>query len=193
MKNCSIENCQTKSVKRGYCDKHYRRWWVHGDPNTILIHRHNLESNSKTCPTCSIEKLKKEFYSSKYNKDGLRGQCKTCETSYQLLHADDRRDYHKNWKLLDRYGITLDDWEDLFLSQDHKCAICKTEKHNGINWHTDHCHETGLVRGILCFDCNNVVGKVENGWDVEVPAINNYLKRWEQCRTKSLSRMVNSA
>ena len=29
---CSIDSCERKSVSRGWCDRHYRRWKRHGDP-----------------------------------------------------------------------------------------------------------------------------------------------------------------
>lgn len=35
-KICSIPNCGKPSAKRGWCGMHYRRWRLHGDPNTKL-------------------------------------------------------------------------------------------------------------------------------------------------------------
>lgn len=29
---CSISNCGNKVIARGWCDSHYRRWQLHGDP-----------------------------------------------------------------------------------------------------------------------------------------------------------------
>jgi hypothetical protein len=63
------------------------------------------------------------------------------------------------------YGITLDQFNDLFLSQGSKCAICKGDASNGKNWHVDHCHQTGRIRGILCHPCNLMIGHA--GDDVE--------------------------
>jgi hypothetical protein len=64
-----------------------------------------------------------------------------------------------NRKLKNLYGITLEEKERMFRSQDKACAACKTaevtdEKH----WHVDHCHDTKKIRGILCHHCNVGIG-----------------------------------
>jgi hypothetical protein len=55
-----------------------------------------------------------------------------------------------------RYGIRWDEYIYMLRSQDSECLICG-------NWfderpHVDHNHETGLVRGLLCSDCNLGLG-----------------------------------
>lgn len=56
------------------------------------------------------------------------------------------------------YGLTQEQWGDLFTAQGACCAVCKsTVPHSKKGWQTDHCHDTGKVRGILCADCNRVV------------------------------------
>lgn len=32
MPKCSIEHCTRQSLKRGWCNRHYLRWWTYGDP-----------------------------------------------------------------------------------------------------------------------------------------------------------------
>lgn len=43
MKRCKIEGCGERAHARGWCQKHYRSWYNHGDPLTIKQHqRHGL-------------------------------------------------------------------------------------------------------------------------------------------------------
>ncbi len=56
------------------------------------------------------------------------------------------------------YGIEPDEWNDMFERQGRCCAICRTTTPGGrFNaWNTDHDHQTGKVRGILCARCNRM-------------------------------------
>lgn len=42
--------------------------------------------------------------------------------------------------------------------QGSHCAICGTVALDGKAWHIDHDHTTGVVRGILCPNCNLGLG-----------------------------------
>ncbi|MEY4507941.1 MAG: Pectobacterium phage [Pseudomonadota bacterium] len=85
--------------------------------------------------------------------------------------ADTTSWYHKNReKVTDRrlqraYGITLKQAREMLASQGGVCAICKNlledqacagKSRRGTV--IDHCHETGLVRGVLCSLCNKGLG-----------------------------------
>ncbi len=61
-----------------------------------------------------------------------------------------------------KYGITLEQWEELFTAQGQRCAICQRD-HPGrtSGWALDHNHDTGEIRGILCHRCNVALGFVE--------------------------------
>lgn len=48
----------------------------------------------------------------------------------------------------------------MFLAQDGKCAICRTERRWKYRLVVDHCHTTNKVRGLLCESCNLVIGKM---------------------------------
>ncbi len=71
--------------------------------------------------------------------------------------------------LLARFGLTADAYDALFAKQHGRCAICGREEWR-IDKRTsrpralavDHCHETGRVRGLLCFSCNIAIGFLED-------------------------------
>lgn len=79
--------------------------------------------------------------------------------------------WRNNW-LRENYGITLEQREAMLSSQGHKCFICRASeaggKHNA--WHTDHCHKTGRVRGILCMRCNIALGQFVGDGDYDKDA-----------------------
>lgn len=55
-----------------------------------------------------------------------------------------------------RYGMTLADYDAMLAEQDGVCAICKTKPEPTLN--VDHSHETNVVRGLLCRNCNMGLG-----------------------------------
>jgi hypothetical protein len=79
------------------------------------------------------------------------------------------------------YGISLENYRDLYIEQDGKCYICsstgfKIEPNSGTDLAIDHCHETGKVRGLLCHNCNRALGLLKDNL--------NYLNRAKEYLTK---------
>ena len=61
------------------------------------------------------------------------------------------------------YGITLEDYNLMLERQNGRCAICNGQeifrgKGKIHNLSVDHCHASGKVRGLLCRNCNQVIG-----------------------------------
>lgn len=84
---------------------------------------------------------------------------------YARLYRKTRPEINKNQLLKKCYGITLDDYNRMLKAQNGVCAICEgTEKStcekNGKvrTLNVDHCHTTGLIRGLLCSRCNRALG-----------------------------------
>src|SRR5688572_9957760 len=57
-----------------------------------------------------------------------------------------------------KYGITVEQYDELLAAQGGVCAICTSPPRDDISLHVDHDHETGERRGLLCFRCNNALG-----------------------------------
>lgn len=67
---------------------------------------------------------------------------------------------------LKKYGLSKQDYELLLICQGGVCGICKQENNNKRNWHIDHCHDTGRVRGVLCHHCNLLLGNARDSIDI---------------------------
>ncbi len=109
----------------------------------------------KRCADCKETKPYDEFPRNKNSKDGYHCYCNACnnartDESRQRVHGGSRH-YH----LKHRHGIGADQFDDLVRQQGGVCAICGRPDPE----HVDHDHETGEVRGILCFNCNGGLGQ----------------------------------
>jgi len=70
------------------------------------------------------------------------------------------------------YGITQEHYQEMFLAQNGKCAVCKqpetdldTRTQKIANLHIDHDHKTGKVRALLCRGCNTAYGQLNEDPD----------------------------
>jgi hypothetical protein len=61
------------------------------------------------------------------------------------------------------FNITPVEWERIAAHQHGVCFVCN-KKPVGKRLATDHCHATGLLRGLLCHRCNALLGKLENNF-----------------------------
>src|SRR5690242_47776 len=72
-------------------------------------------------------------------------------------------EYRANYLLRDqtrKYGISRDDYAAMLERQHHACGICE-RRFTGKPC-VDHCHMTGLVRGLLCQGCNLALGHLQD-------------------------------
>jgi hypothetical protein len=69
------------------------------------------------------------------------------------------------------YGLTEEDVSQMISAQGGACAICQTTEEPARGWNIDHCHATGDVRGILCINCNMMLGMANDRPEVLAAAI----------------------
>ena len=93
------------------------------------------------------------------------------------LAAQRKRRQHPDFKRKERdahlrrkFGITLDEYDEMLRAQGGVCAICGRPPRDDISLHVDHDHEHGRIRGLLCFRCNNALGDFGDDYDTLLAA-----------------------
>lgn len=129
----------------------------------------------KICTKCKIPKSIANFWKNKTNKDGLHLWCKDCLRAANIARLNGpKRDVElrqrANRHLQNKYGISIDEYEELSAKQDDKCLICNNEE-LGIKLAVDHDHKTGEIRGLLCHNCNRGLGMFKDNTDLLYKAI----------------------
>jgi hypothetical protein len=74
-----------------------------------------------------------------------------------------------------KYGINSAIYKEMLENQKGLCAICGKEAPKGNQFHIDHDHKTGIVRGLLCSFCNLGIGQLKHSIEILISAI-EYLK-----------------
>ena len=75
---------------------------------------------------------------------------------------------NKRRSVVARHGLTLNQYEQMWLDQGGCCAVCNlpetAQKRNGTTCHlaVDHCHTTNKIRALLCDRCNRALGVVQD-------------------------------
>ena len=115
----------------------------------------------RTCNKCGEDKALEYYHVRKGLRDDRVSTCRVC-TNKRKRKMDSRTpQQRRNRHLRDKYGITQADFDRMLEEQGNACAICNSSYpgHTG-KFNVDHCHDTGKVRGLLCWDCNAAIGKL---------------------------------
>ncbi len=98
-------------------------------------------------------------------------------SEWQSQNKEKRNTYMRSWnaknnvkrhkygvkaRLKHKYGLAEWDYEAMLATQGGHCALCDTtpeqERYKRLN--IDHCHETGIIRGLLCTPHNHALGRM---------------------------------
>ena len=127
----------------------------------------------KKCSKCKLEKPLMDFPLSRTRKDGYYPYCKKCNSNiykkkseenpgkYNAISKKWRQDHPDDTRKADlkrNYGLTLEEYNQMFVNQNGLCLICGQTEKSGKKLSVDHNHETGKVRGLLCNSCNIGIG-----------------------------------
>ena len=102
------------------------------------------------CNTCKELLPIKFFDRDRKRKSGYRGKCIICT---------------KNDALIRTYNITLKQYNEMYETQNGRCAICgsKDPGNDKLKYFTvDHDHKTEKNRDLLCAKCNTGIGLLQD-------------------------------
>ena len=149
----------------------------------------------KCCGKCKLYKDESEFHRGAQNPDGLQYDCKACRSEAAkfryLTNLNRIKQSTSEWKSKNlskiqarrrfkKYSMLPGQFAQILDLQGGRCAICKTEMANP---HIDHNHQTGEIRGLLCKNCNWLLGHAKESVEILLGAV-TYLRKTEKQETK---------
>lgn len=108
------------------------------------------------------KRAKRRAYEAEYRARN-REKLKQDQAEWRARNPEKKKLYSPQRRVSDlrrKYGLSEEQFEHLFNLQGRCCAICNAAspgtKHG--SWAVDHCHDTNIVRGLLCHRCNLMLG-----------------------------------
>lgn len=148
-----------REKSRTYC----RKWW--GKNKDTINEKKNMKKAQMT-------EMEKEEFRARYRElNKIRGQ------------SDKRKLQYRSAYIKRKYGISLDQYEEMLKNQNGVCAICKEpetfihpKKNDVYRLAIDHNHDTGEIRELLCRRCNTMLGECKENQFLLLALI-EYLKK----------------
>jgi len=110
-------------------------------------------------------------------------ECSRCGSEFTYIRTTQRRLLCDECKRSDwafkKYGLSAAELADLRAAHAGRCGICATHRPGGksnTEFHIDHDHGTGAIRGLLCAACNTAIGLFQNN-PTHLRAAADYLER----------------
>ena len=137
------------------------------------------------CRKCESERAKK-YRNSKQGRNTLQqyrknytgsehGQQVKSEYQKQYQGTPQGKEVERRGQLKYLYSLTPEQYQQMYLNQNGCCGICKEhrsekERHFDI----DHDPNTSEVRGLLCWKCNQMLGRYENGHNFKQELVDQF-------------------
>lgn len=128
-------------------------------------HVAHLLASSPICSECGP----KQPHEMSIKSPHLCKRCSTAKTkAWAAEHPSEWERSRRKSLLKKKYGLTLEDYDDILEEQGNVCAICgdPPDDPRGFRAHIDHDHKTGRVRGILCTRCNHGLGNFKDSPEI---------------------------
>jgi hypothetical protein len=111
---------------------------------------------SINCPRGHLMEETRKFHP---NGDSYCSACKVIRyNTFRKENPTKVAKYSQTSRRRNTYGISPDQYKDLWESQIGLCGICFSILKEDRTTHIDHDHSTGIIRGLLCHNCNTALG-----------------------------------
>jgi hypothetical protein len=143
--------CEQETTKREF------------DTGTETCRKCLYNTGNKRCSSCRELLPLNEFFASSKRRDGRHVYCRSCSAKKQSALAPHTAAYKRKRN----YGLDESAYQRLMTEQNGACFICqkperRTRLGKPLPLHVDHCHDSGVVRGLLCCDCNLGLGRFKS-------------------------------
>jgi len=157
----------TKEKEKAYKRKYYEK---------------NKEKVKAKAKKYAQEHPEKKLNSNRKYRQKHPEKVKAWQEKFNKKHPEKRKIYYEKNKghyrkriMKSKYNLSHEDWSKMWENQDKKCLICEKPFIEPSNACIDHNHETGEIRGLLCKNCNFIIGLLHDDpkWAIRIA---KYLK-----------------
>jgi hypothetical protein len=129
----------------------------------------------RQCGCCKEQLPVASFNRRKRGTGSYQTNCKKCVGELWKTAKQSGPEVRRRYQLQRKYGVNEQSYFSLWNQQNGVCAICgneETARYKGTlkMLAVDHDHETGVIRGLLCQECNTGIGKFRHDQDLLVKA-----------------------
>jgi len=156
---CIVDGCSGEPKAHGYCSTHYARV-KRGIPLDVPIGQLSApvyDGDQRKCAMCSNWLPLEQFSANGRVKH--HAYCRDCNSIRHVMR---------------KYEVSEEDAR--ILRSATTCDICGSTDPGASNFHVDHDHSSGRVRGVLCWPCNRKLGFYEASRD-QASEFEKYLQR----------------
>lgn len=129
----------------------------------------SAEASKKYAQSEKGKSTRKKIRESKQNKDL---QKRWRDSGGAKREYERNKDKYRDTYMKRVYGISLDEYNKKIEQQQGVCYICESSPSGGKSLAIDHCHDTGIIRKLLCINCNTVLGLVKEDINIMNKLIN---------------------
>lgn len=138
--------------------------------DNLQINVGKLGRQQRCCITCRTERDKKRRSSPEERARQAQAMREWAKKNPEKVAYTERK------RAVGRYGLTVERYDAMLAEQGGVCAICHEKCKSGRRLSVDHEHDTGRVRGLLCGNCNQGLGRFRDSPELFMAAL-KYLSR----------------